>query len=222
VTYQEWLDGGSAQERADDIGAELAELRAELDAIKADLLRRKAYNPNQPRVPAGSPDGGQWTTEGEPGTGANQPSDRIRVAQFGGTVTDADGSPYYQPGGHHEMPQGIYKKWNLRPETRKVFEQATTGGVPQMLLRTTPDGVPQGHLWNGPGGAHAIYNEAVQELSDRFLERNNIKPETMTPDQALALLKEIRESQDPRIRDYNAAIRLLRRLFRLRAGRATE
>jgi hypothetical protein len=28
------------------------------------LLREKAYNPDQPRVPAGNPDGGQWTDGG--------------------------------------------------------------------------------------------------------------------------------------------------------------
>jgi hypothetical protein len=48
----------------------LVRLRSELSAIKAELkfwrlLRNsKAYNPNQPRVPAGNPDGGQWTSDG--------------------------------------------------------------------------------------------------------------------------------------------------------------
>jgi hypothetical protein len=66
------------------------------------LLREKAYNPNQPRVPAGNPDGGQWTSEGGH-------EGRIRVAQIGDFVTDADGKPYYQRGGHHEMPEGVQK-----------------------------------------------------------------------------------------------------------------
>jgi hypothetical protein len=54
---------------------------------------------------------------------------------------------------------------------------------------------------------------------------NNVDPtgKGMTPDQARSLLKAIEESQDPRIRNYNHAMRLLRRLFRLRIGpRGTE
>jgi hypothetical protein len=39
---------------------EIAELR--LDCLRARWLRK--YNPDQPRVPAGNPDGGQWTNEG--------------------------------------------------------------------------------------------------------------------------------------------------------------
>jgi hypothetical protein len=214
-----------------DLSAErgaLLRLRSELAAIKAALKFRRLlrtskanFNPNQPRVPAGNPDGGQWITDG-PGPTQEPESDPIRVAQIENSVTDADGTPYYKPGGHHEMPKGVYNKWNLRPETRRVFEQATTGKVPSMFLRTTPDGVPVGNFWNGPNGAHGIYNEAVQQLSERFLDKNAIKAENMTPDQARVLLKEIRESEDPRIRNFNGTMRFLRRLFPLRTGRGTE
>jgi hypothetical protein len=39
----------------------------------------KGYNPNQPRVPAGNPDGGQWTGDG--GIGGSHPREqRIRLA----------------------------------------------------------------------------------------------------------------------------------------------
>jgi hypothetical protein len=47
---------------------ELLRLKSELAVIRADIRwqkaprARKAYNPNQPRVPAGNPDGGQWTS----------------------------------------------------------------------------------------------------------------------------------------------------------------
>jgi len=43
----------------------LAAIRAGLNEVKAELARRRAldakYSPAQPRVPAGNPDGGQWT-----------------------------------------------------------------------------------------------------------------------------------------------------------------
>jgi hypothetical protein len=52
----------------------LAALRVKLALMRLEELRRKAgFNPDQPRVPAGNPDGGQWTSGG--GTSA-----RIRLA----------------------------------------------------------------------------------------------------------------------------------------------
>ena len=48
--------------------ADLLELRAQLRAIKLSYLALKArYDPNQPRVPRGNPDGGQWTLVAGPG-----------------------------------------------------------------------------------------------------------------------------------------------------------
>ncbi len=180
---------------------------------RAPSLYDRKYSPDQPRVPAGNPDGGQWT-----GEGGNSPTP-TRLAQLDGRVTDADGSPYYKQGGHHEVPRQLYRGWALRPETRQVFEKSTTGTIPQLHFRDAPDGIRQGHFWSGPSGPHGIYNEAIKELSDNFLDRNRITPEQMTPEQAQALLKEIRESADPRIRNYNSMIRFLQRIFRLRTGR---
>jgi hypothetical protein len=233
-----------AQAEEEAFQREVAELRAALAELKAEIeagtqrqwreakrlsdLRwqrfvqkiKAGFNPDQPRVPAGNPDGGQWTSDGGQ-TDRESQGGRVVLAQLS-SITDGDGRPYYQPGGHHEAARGVYTKWNLPPKTRWVFDQATTGRIPPMLLRTAPDGAPVGHFWDGPNGAHGRYNEAVQELSERFFQRHNIRPEQMTPDHARSFLKEIRESQDPRIRDYNNAMRLLRRLFPLRPGRGTE
>jgi hypothetical protein len=107
----------------------------------------------------------------------------------------------------------------MRPDREhyvKIQRQAPCGGV---RIRTTPEGVPVGNIWDG---AHRSYNTAVQELSERFIQTNNLTPEIMTPDDAWALLKEIRETDDPRIRNFNRNIRLLRRLIGVRVGRGTE
>lgn len=40
-----------------------ATIRREWESIRREYYARK-YDPNQPRVPAGTPDGGQWTSEG--------------------------------------------------------------------------------------------------------------------------------------------------------------
>ena len=52
---------------------QLLRLKSELAALRAETRFRrflralKAYDPNQPRVPAGSPEGGQWAGEGGSG-----------------------------------------------------------------------------------------------------------------------------------------------------------
>jgi hypothetical protein len=117
------------------------------------------------------------------------------------------------------MPRGVYSKWDLSPETAKVFDQSTTGELPKGRVPLNGEGVLRGHYWNGPGGEHGVYNEAVAELSDKFMKARDITPKTMTPDQARDLLKEIRETDDPRIRNYNRTIKMLRRVFRFRGGR---
>jgi hypothetical protein len=55
----------------------VAELR--LDLQRQRLARKYGYNPSQPRVPAGNPDGGQWT-DGADGAGGSTNSRRIRLA----------------------------------------------------------------------------------------------------------------------------------------------
>ena len=48
---------------------ELAKMRLDWELFKLSLKARKALHPSnfQPRVPAGNPDGGEWTTEGSAG-----------------------------------------------------------------------------------------------------------------------------------------------------------
>jgi hypothetical protein len=77
----------------------LAALRFKLALIKG-ALRLKVFNPNQPRVPAGNPDGGQWTDAGG-GTGFG--SGRTRLADAGGgndpqVMSDATPDNYWKPG----------------------------------------------------------------------------------------------------------------------------
>ena len=61
----------------------------DISAPDATTPEAKAgYDPNQPRVPAGSSDGGQWTDGG--GGGGSSSSGRVRVAQADtGTLNDA-------------------------------------------------------------------------------------------------------------------------------------
>jgi hypothetical protein len=83
----------------------------------------------------------------------------------------------------------------LKPETKKVFDDARTGRL-------------QGgkHGWDLE---HDAYNEAVHEALEDFLEQNGLQPEDMTPEQAQQFVFEVIGSSDPRIRGYN--LKLYRR-----------
>lgn len=80
-------------ERLRERRAEIGALRRDLETLRGDcgLLAQtlgqtcrakvlselqtelKKYNPNEPRVPAGRPDGGEWTTESGAGVSINPP-----------------------------------------------------------------------------------------------------------------------------------------------------
>lgn len=78
----------------------------------------------------------------------------------------------------------------------------------------------KGRYWDGPDGAHRSYCDAVEDLIMKFMRERKIVPETMTADQARDVLEEIRESDDPRIRDFNRTMHMLRRYFEFEAARS--
>lgn len=74
--------------------AALIRLRADHASVRLDvallkLRRALKYNPDQPRVPAGNPDGGRWVGDGGGGAGgglarrpAGEGSQPVRIAQY--------------------------------------------------------------------------------------------------------------------------------------------
>jgi hypothetical protein len=179
--------------------SELLKLKSELDrllllraAIRLEQLRRKAgFNPAQPRVPAGNADSGQWTNDGgggaAPRTGA---LGAIKVAES------------FNPGSHHFVPQSLFNKLPLPPETRKVFDEAKTAPL-----------LSERHGWSKE---HRIYNDAITEHFDRFMKENSIRPEEMAPDQARRFVEEVKRSSDPRIRGLNMRIYMREIMYWLR------
>jgi hypothetical protein len=74
------------QTEALKIKAEIAALRYEL--MWAELCRKYGYNPSQPRVPAGNPDGGQWTdsaarSAAEPASVQLAASEKLPIGRLG-------------------------------------------------------------------------------------------------------------------------------------------
>jgi hypothetical protein len=107
--------------------------------------------------------------------------------------------------GHHHSPRAVFRKFALPPETRQVFEKATTGPLPF-------------HGWHQYDELHRLYSNAVEDLMKRFIQEHNIKAQQMTPDHARSVLRAIAESEDPRIRAFRAMLQHMGRLYRLRTG----
>jgi len=115
-------------ERARLRRAEIAFLRHELKGIAQDLrkvgreclflirseLRKAGFNPNEPRVPAGNPDGGQWANDGRPPANESQV---LSDAPDGGWIPGAQ----YAADGRHWVPKAVYGKYSLRPKRRKFL-----------------------------------------------------------------------------------------------------
>jgi hypothetical protein len=115
-------------------------------------------------VPAGNADGGQWT------------NDSGRSVDDSEILSDAPDSRWipgaqYTADGHHWVPKAVYGKYSLRPETKKVFDNSTSGPL-------ADDSV---NRWTVE---HRNYNAAVNEAFTAYMKKNSISADQMTPDQA--------------------------------------
>jgi HK97 family phage portal protein len=160
----------------------------------ATLLAK--FNPDQPRVPAGNSDGGQWTSGGDAGSAANADEGRVLsdANEDNDWILDAQYAGQEQKrGGHHYVPKAVIKSFdNLSPEAKKFLMDDVTGSLKGQR--------------HGNSIPHMQYNEAVREHFDRFLEKNNLKPEEMTKNDAKRLSNEIKNSNQPSIRGFNMKI----------------
>lgn len=197
--------------------AEIASLRDELEDIAQDLrkvgrewpslvrleLRKAGFNRDEPRVQAGNADGGQWTNDG------GRTADNSRVlseAPDSGWIPGAQ----YAADGHHWAPKGVCEKESLKPEVRKVFENAKSGPLADNSV----------NCWNVE---HRSYNDAVQEDFNAFLERNKINSQQMTAEQAQEFVDEVLASADPRIRGLKMKVmHQMMRYFLLRGPRGGD
>src|SRR4029077_12459388 len=84
LTSQEALAQPQPPVETDAAGEEQELIKQFVRELLLDL-RKAGFNPDEPRVPAGSPDGGQWTSEG--GNGA--------------VISDATPDNAWKPGGQY-------------------------------------------------------------------------------------------------------------------------
>jgi len=157
-----------------EIAHEIAKFRRAAPAPILSELRKYGYNPEEPRIPKHSTGGGRWTDNG---------------TQFAASGMDDATSILRSRGGHHFVPRAVYTNLPLKPETKKVFDDARTG--PLKGAR---------HGWDAE---HDAYNQAVADALKKFLARSGIEPQDMTPEQALRFVFDVIGSNDPRIHDLN-------------------
>lgn len=163
----------------------------------------RKYSPDQPRVPTGVREGGQWSSED--GGGSNTQTESQRRGNENIVVAASSGK---RGSGHHYVPGAEIRNRGVSEEASKVFRDAKTGPLYD----------PRSNLWDKP---HRAYNDAVGDALDVYLAEKGTPPDKMTADQAREFLGRVYESRDPRIRDYNMGIQmreLMQRLLR-RGGR---
>jgi guanyl-specific ribonuclease Sa len=94
------------------------------------------YNPDEPRVPAGSPQGGQWTSAGGD-EGGSEPPDNGRY-QPGGTIsTPIEGTDPLDPQGLNTEPSP--EEQQRIADTVTAIQQGDIGGLQPHSYQNLPD-----------------------------------------------------------------------------------
>lgn len=141
--------------------SDLASVRMQLALLKLQRALRRKYDPNQPRVPAGNPDGGQWTSEG------------------GGQGTDGDGAVDVDVTGS----TGRTRVTEDRPYSVDLKEEEARGGhtIRKHVGKTDEEMLARAKARTlaGPGlSAHSYRHgsfrtlEDANDLTSRTLEQN--------------------------------------------------
>ena len=176
-----------------DAGGHALELKSDPPSAHTSVLKAVADDPKHPGWPAG-------TSGGVGGQFRPKESDGTRPSGNSPVISDVTPDNTWKPGAqyaagwpHHYMPWANFRDLPLKPETRRVFVDATSGPLADTRVnRWSPE--------------HAAYNDAVNEAFQAFLKSNNITAEQMTPEQADEFIDEIFFSRDPRIRNFNRRI----------------
>ncbi len=138
------------------------ELIAEIVRDAWKILRKANFNPDEPRVPAGNPDGGQWTSDGG---SANSSSD-IRLAM---EPTDpATGTPFSSETpinrlGGGEGGGGGFDEGSSAGSSEAAAADAQGAGPPQIGSFIPPDNLTYGTTLFG-NYAHGKIADLLQEL----------------------------------------------------------
>lgn len=144
----------------------------EIDPDWSDKIMEKGYNPNQPREPKGSPNGGQWTDGGAPGSNADTPKGQFKDAQ---RVLSQAGYRWIGSGTNDSGPWREYAT-SRHPKGRDADENVNAKGATITVARSADgkidfkvDYTPGRHWDESPTGTKRFTDvrEAL-EYADSF------------------------------------------------------
>ena len=178
-------------------------IQSQLEGLSIDELMRGAmkqgqpagrgaheYDPNQPRVPAGHSDGGQWTSTGADRAfeltihGLRQMRRRTTTGYLVRTSLRADTT---------WMPREYYLRLPVNSrETRKVFRDATSGTLPQRIYSEDRFAPLRHQLRRRPSTIQCC--RRMNYIKD-YMMSFRITPQQMTPDQARKFLQIVHEME---------------------------
>jgi len=108
---------------------EIVRLEFQLAFIRLETLLRKAnFNPSQPRVPSGNPDGGQWTRVAQAGSRGGRGASSVRVGSQTFEATPAQAARYAVADSQAQVQiarvQRIEPNWRPTPSLYDTVEGA--------------------------------------------------------------------------------------------------
>jgi len=172
-------------------------------------LANAGFDPNEPRLPAGQPGGGQWTSATQPDktdsevAGVQPPP----VLQKPKAANILDNGTIVHRDGHHVSPVQTWKDKN----GKAIFSKDVTDRLDE--FRIGSDDIDHTN-----SSAHRSYNRRAQEITDQFLEdakKAGIDPSTLTGEEA-------REFAEKLIRELEADGYLSKFNLMVKEGKGTS
>ncbi len=147
--------------------AELAAIRRDCELLSETIrevcreLVKAGFNPNEPRVPAGNPDGGEWTSEGGSGTSNDSP-----------VLSDATPDNNWKPGAQYAAndPPGIGQGPPLEEPPKIPPKLPETKQAINNFLKAAAYWLADALLLDEPAGAlYLVGLRATEWLVDNYL-----------------------------------------------------
>jgi hypothetical protein len=173
-------------QEAEAIERERLAIRREIGSLRLELaLLRFKYNSNQPRVPAGNPDGGQWTSgEGAGGSGPQRTGLADASRNDPRVLSDATPENSWQPGAQYAQnetpaplqrvhPDATYESDLQAKRSLEYWKGQSTDRIVESLKPGQKDS-----LSVKPDGTIVQGNTRIKVLQERGYDVNSLPRES--------------------------------------------
>ncbi|MBM3529056.1 MAG: hypothetical protein FJX62_13285 [Alphaproteobacteria bacterium] len=183
AAYRLWKqerEAKAAEHEPESVGTDelkaMLQLKAEVAALRAEITFRKliaalkAYNPSQPRVPAGNSDGGQWTND----LGAGRNDSRI-LSDASPEVPPRPGDVYAQlrPRSGPILINGRWVQPTPSQAARLAAAEAQSRDAIQRVRELDPNWRPQPSTYESVEGLIRAHRAEAREAEARLRELAN-------------------------------------------------